>query len=69
LCFKVADLIAKKEMIQLHLFKDFDGLRKIRVAGEKREKFAISFGIMAANAVKIAKRRAEKERQPEQKAA
>jgi IS5 family transposase len=33
---------------------EFYGLKKIRVKGEKREKFAIFFGIMAANAVKIA---------------
>lgn len=49
--------------------KEFYGLRKIRVKGDKREKFAIFFGIMAANAVKIAKRRAEAESPPEQNAA
>ncbi len=49
--------------------KEHYGLRKIRVKGEKREKLMIFFGIMAANAVKIAKRRAEKESPPNQKAA
>lgn len=49
--------------------KEHYGLRKIRVKGEKREKLMIFFGVMAANAVKIAKRRAEKESPPEQKAA
>ncbi|MCH7410106.1 transposase [Belliella sp. DSM 111904] len=49
--------------------KEFYGLRKIRVKGAKREKFMIFFGIMAGNAVKIAKRRAEKELPPGQKAA
>lgn len=38
--------------------KDFYGLRKIRVKGEKREKLMVLFAAMAANAVKIAKRRA-----------
>jgi IS5 family transposase len=37
--------------------KDFYGLRKIRVKGEKREKLMVLFAAMAANAVKIAKRR------------
>src|SRR5690606_6161621 len=37
--------------------KDFYGLRKIRVKGEKREKLMVRFATMAANAVKIAKRR------------
>lgn len=51
------------------IHKEYYGLRKIRVEGEKREKLMIFFGIMAANAVKIAKRRAEKENLPHQKAA
>ena len=37
--------------------KDHYGLRKIRVRGEKREKLMVLFATMAANAVKIAKRR------------
>lgn len=37
--------------------KDYYGLRKIRVRGEKREKLMVLFATMAANAVKIAKRR------------
>ena len=49
--------------------KEFYGLKKIRVKGEKREKLMILFGTMAANAVKIAKRRAAKESPPCQKAA
>ena len=49
--------------------KDFYGLRKIRVKGEKREKLMIFFGIMTANAVKLAKRKREKENPPERKAA
>jgi len=49
--------------------KEFYGLRKIRVKGEKREKLMMLFGKMAANAVKIAKRRAEKENPPNQKVA
>lgn len=49
--------------------KDYYGLRKIRVKGEKREKLMILFGIMASNAVRIAKRRSEKESPPNQKSA
>jgi transposase, IS5 family len=49
--------------------KDFYGLRKIRVKGEKREKLMIFFGIMTANSVKIAKRRQQKENPPERKVA
>lgn len=49
--------------------EDFYGLRKIRVKGEQREKFMILFGIMAANAVRIAKRRAEKESPSDKKTA
>jgi transposase, IS5 family len=49
--------------------KDFYGLRRIRVKGEKREKLMIFFGIMTANAVKIAKRRHGKENPTERKAA
>lgn len=49
--------------------KEFYGLKKIRVKGAKREKLMILFGTMAANAVKIAKRRAEKENPPDQIAA
>jgi len=37
--------------------KDHYGLRKIKVKGEKREKLMVLFATMAANAVKIAKRR------------
>lgn len=49
--------------------KNFYGLGKIKVKGEKREKLMIFFGIMTANSVKIAKRRAEKENPPEKKVA
>lgn len=49
--------------------KDFYGLRKIRVKGEKRQKMMIFFEIMTANAVKIAKRRIEKENTAERKSA
>ena len=49
--------------------KDFYGLRKIRVKGEKKEKLMIFFGIMTANAVKLAKRKREKENLPERKTA
>src|SRR5690554_6261874 len=37
--------------------KDHYELRKIKVKGEKREKLMVLFATMAANAVKIAKRR------------
>lgn len=37
--------------------KEHYGLRKIKVKGEKREKLMVLFATMAANAVKIAKRR------------
>ena len=40
--------------------KDHYGLRKIKVRGEGREKLMVLFAAMAANAVKIAKRRREK---------
>src|SRR5690606_393767 len=40
--------------------KDHYGLRKIKVKGEKREKLMILFATMAANAVKIAKRKQER---------
>jgi hypothetical protein len=49
--------------------KNFYGLGKIKVKGEKREKLMIFFGIMTANAVLIAKRRREKESPPGKKAA
>jgi hypothetical protein len=49
--------------------KNFYGLGKIKVKGEKREKLMIFFGIMTANSVKIAKRRAEKQLPTDQKAA
>ncbi|SIS60963.1 hypothetical protein [Belliella pelovolcani] len=49
--------------------KDFYGLRKIKVKEEKREKQMIFLGIITANAVKIAKRRSEKENPPERKSA
>lgn len=49
--------------------KNFYGLGKIKVKGEKREKLMIFFGIMTANAVLIAKRRKAKESPPKQKAA
>ena len=48
--------------------KDYYGLRKIRVKGEKREKLMVLFAAMAANAVKIAKRRTG-DPPPERKAA
>jgi len=48
--------------------KDYYGLRKIRVKGEKREKLMVLFATMAANAVKIAKRRTG-DPPPERKAA
>lgn len=41
--------------------KDYYGLRKIKVKGEKREKFVVLFGIMAANAMLIAKRSSQQE--------
>ena len=40
--------------------KDHYGLRKIKVKGEKREKLMVLFATMAANAVKIAKRKQER---------
>ncbi|MBW3469038.1 DDE transposase, partial [Arthrospiribacter ruber] len=49
--------------------KNFYGLGKIKVKGEKREKLMIFFGIMTANAVLIAKRRKAKESPTKQKAA
>lgn len=49
--------------------KNHYGLGKIKVKGEKREKLMIFFGIMSANAVLIAKRRAAKESPPLQKSA
>lgn len=49
--------------------KNFYGLGKIKVKGEKREKLMIFFGIMTANAVLLAKRRMEKESPPGKKAA
>lgn len=48
--------------------KNHYGLRKIRVKGEKREKLMVLFATMAANAVKIAKRRTG-DPPPERKAA
>ena len=49
--------------------KNHYGLGKIKVKGEKREKLMIFFGIMSANAVLIAKRRAAKESPPLQQSA
>ncbi len=49
--------------------KDFYGLRKIRVKGDKREKLAVLFDIMASNATIIAKRRSLQESPPVPKAA
>jgi IS5 family transposase len=49
--------------------KNFYGLGKIKVKGEKREKLMIFFGIMTANAVLIAKRRKANESPPKKKAA
>lgn len=48
--------------------KGYYGLRKIRVKGEKREKLMVLFATMAANAVKIAKRKSG-DPPPERKAA
>lgn len=49
--------------------KNHYGLVKIRVKGDKREKLAVLFGIMAANAVAVAKRRNQQESPPTNKAA
>lgn len=49
--------------------KDHYGLRKIKVRGEKREMLMVLFATMAANAVKIAKKKFQAESPPEQKAA
>ncbi|MDN3671452.1 hypothetical protein QWY93_19570 [Echinicola jeungdonensis] len=49
--------------------KNHYGLVKIRVKGDKREKLAVLFGIMAANAVAVAKRRNQQESPPINKAA
>lgn len=49
--------------------KDHYGLRKIKVRGEKREKLMVLFATMAANAVKIAKKRNREEPAPREKAA
>lgn len=49
--------------------KDYYGLRKIKVKGERREKFAVLFGIMASNAAIIARRRSLQESPPALKAA
>lgn len=49
--------------------KDYYGLRKIKVKGEKREKLVVLFGIMAANAMLIAKRRSQQESPPALKVA
>jgi IS5 family transposase len=40
--------------------KDHYGLRKIKVRGENREKLMVLFATMAANAVKIARRKQER---------
>ncbi|WP_460518139.1 transposase family protein, partial [Cyclobacterium sediminis] len=49
--------------------KDHYGLRKIKVRGEKREMLMVLFATMAANAVKIAKKRNREEPAPREKAA
>ena len=45
------------------------GINKVKVKGEKREKLMVFFAVMTANALKISRKREQKESPPLQQAA